>query len=80
MSKQQLWGGRFKQELDQSAKDFSFSLDFDIQLLPYDIEVNKAQALALEKADVLSSDERAKIHASLDAILVSKILFVSVLR
>ncbi len=69
MSKQQLWGGRFKQELDQSAKDFSFSLDFDIQLLPYDIEVNKVQALALEKADVLSSDERAKIHASLDAIL-----------
>ena len=66
---QQLWGGRFKKELDSIAKDFSFSLDFDFELLPYDIEVNKVQALALEKARVITKDERIKIHKSLDSIL-----------
>ena len=69
MTKQQLWGGRFKKGLDQVAKDFSFSLDVDIELLPYDIEVNKVQALALEKAGVISNDECKRIHASLDSIL-----------
>lgn len=68
MTKQQLWGGRFKKELDQIAKDFSFSLDVDFELLPYDIEVNKVQALALEKAGVLTKKERVKIHASLESI------------
>ena len=68
MSKQQLWGGRFKKELDQYAKDFSYSIDFDIELLPYDIEVNKVQASALEKAGVLTIEECSKIHKSLDSI------------
>ena len=46
MSKQKLWGGRFKKGLDKSAIEFSYSLEFDAILLPYDVMVNKVQASA----------------------------------
>ena len=69
MAKQQLWGGRFKQGLDDHAIDFSYSLDFDQVLLPYDVAVNKVQSLALAKAGVISAEECDQIQHSLDGIL-----------
>ena len=64
-----LWGGRFQKGLDDHAKILSFSLDIDQRLLKYDIKVNKAHALALEKAGLFSQEEREQVHEALDAIL-----------
>ena len=47
--KKKLWGGRFKKELDEDAKKFSYSLHIDGCLAPYDIQVNLAHAKALHK-------------------------------
>ena len=69
MAKQQLWGGRFKQGLDEYAIDFSYSLAFDQVLLPYDVAVNKVQSLALAKAGIITIKECDQIQQSLDGIL-----------
>ncbi len=64
-----LWGGRFKKGLDDSAVDFSYSLDFDSVLLPYDIQVNKVHSTALMNAGILTKQELKKLHRALDNVL-----------
>ncbi|MEK9727719.1 MAG: argininosuccinate lyase [Candidatus Margulisiibacteriota bacterium] len=63
-----LWGGRFEKGLDDSAIDFSYSLHFDYELLPYDIQVNKVHSTALMHAGVLTKQELKKLHSALDAV------------
>ncbi len=60
-----LWGGRFRQGLDESAKLMSYSLDVDCQLAGYDLLVNRAHARALMVKGVLTEDEFGKIEACL---------------
>ena len=44
-----LWGGRFKEKLNNYAMEFSSSLSFDINLLEEDINVSIAHAEMLAK-------------------------------
>ena len=61
--KKKLWGGRFKKELDEDAKKFSYSLHIDGCLAPYDIQVNLAHAKALHKESLITDEELKKLEA-----------------
>lgn len=63
-----LWQGRFDGGMSEAMKAFSYSLDTDARLLPYDILTNMAWADALVGIDVLTSDERDRIIAALEDI------------
>ena len=52
-----LWGGRFSQDLDASAKALSYGIDIDKRLFVYDLAVNKAHAKALVGAGILTEAE-----------------------
>ena len=70
MTTNQLWGGRFKKPLDESAVRLSYSLESDKRLLFYDLDVNKAHAKALYKAKYLSRDEYKKLTECLDTLAI----------
>ena len=63
-----LWGGRFEAGPSEIFERFSGSLDFDRRLIDADIRGSQAFARALERAGILSADERAAIVAAFDAI------------
>ncbi len=63
-----LWGGRFKEKLDDSAMEFSSSLSFDINLIDEDIQVSTAHAEMLATIGVLSKDELSEIVVGLATI------------
>ena len=46
---QKLWGGRFQSELNSSAIQLSYSVQYDQRLVHYDIRVNQIHAEALTK-------------------------------
>ncbi len=52
-----LWGGRFKAELHETARRFSYSLAVDHELLSADIKVSMAHALMLGKVGIISERE-----------------------
>ena len=60
-----LWGGRFEKKTEELVHAFSSSLSFDRRLAPYDLEVGKAHALALEGCGVLLPDETQRIVSAL---------------
>lgn len=64
-----MWGGRFDQKLDASAKQLNASLPVDRRLAVQDVEGSLAWALALQQAGLLTSDEHAQIKRGLLAIL-----------
>ena len=63
-----LWGGRFKEPLDEKALRFSSSLKIDINLIIEDIEGSIAHAEMLSKAGIISSAESEKIIGGLNLI------------
>ena len=63
-----LWGGRFKKPFDDDAARFSYSIQSDKILYPYDIAVNTAHALALMGAGILTAEEHSKITNALAKI------------
>jgi argininosuccinate lyase len=63
-----LWGGRFEAGPSEVFERFSGSLDFDRRLIDADIRGSQAFARALERAGILTSDERAQIVAAFHAI------------
>src|SRR5207302_6417863 len=63
-----LWGGRFETGPSEVFERFSGSLDFDRRLLDADIRGSQAFARALERAGILTAEERAQIVAAFDAI------------
>jgi argininosuccinate lyase len=63
-----LWGGRFEAGPSEIFERFSGSLDFDRRLIDADIRGSQAFARALERAGILSSDERSQIVAAFAAI------------
>ncbi|MAH80221.1 MAG: argininosuccinate lyase [Rickettsiales bacterium] len=68
MKNKKLWGGRFKQELDEDAKALSYSLDIDKYLVHYDIAVNLAHAKALNKINLLTDSEFNTISDCLNSL------------
>ena len=64
-----LWSGRFDSAPDPAAFDFGVSFPFDRRLFEDDVRGSLAWADALEKAGVLTPDDRARIRAALEDIL-----------
>lgn len=63
-----LWGGRFSGGVDPQAWEFNASIGFDIRLSGADIKASAAWAMALEKANVISSTEKDQIIKGLEKI------------
>jgi len=64
-----LWGGRFKEKLNDNAMEFSSSLSFDINLFEEDIQVSIAHAEMLAMVNIITKDESHKIVGGLNEIL-----------
>jgi argininosuccinate lyase len=63
-----LWGGRFETGPSEVFERFSGSLHFDKRLLDADVRGSQAFARALERAGILTPDERACIVNAFDEI------------
>lgn len=66
-----LWGGRFETGPAELFERYSGSLHFDQRLFEADVIGSIAYASALERVGILSSEERARIHAAFDAMRVA---------
>ena len=65
MSDKKLWGGRFEGGLSQAARDFSYTLESDMKLLDFDLQVNQVQAQLLHEAGILSKNENEILQKTL---------------
>ncbi len=63
-----LWGGRFSKEIDSDFLKFSSSIEFDINLLDYDLEVSKAHAKMLGACGIIEKKESEEIVKGLDMV------------
>ncbi|MGH1372320.1 MAG: argininosuccinate lyase [Cellvibrionaceae bacterium] len=61
----QQWGGRFNEPTDAFVQRFTASIQFDQRLYRHDIQGSVAHATMLEKAGVLTPEERDQIIAGL---------------
>jgi argininosuccinate lyase len=57
-NKAPLWGGRFSEKPAELMIEFGSSINFDIELLEYDIMGSIVWAEALEKASILNNEEK----------------------
>jgi len=64
-----LWGGRFKKEINKEMKEFTSSIFFDQKLTVYDIAGSIAHAKMLGKCNIISYKESQKIVTALEEIL-----------
>ena len=67
-SSTKLWGGRFIGDTDPLMEKFNSSIDYDKRLWKVDIRGSKAYATALERANILTSEEKDAIHNGLDQV------------
>lgn len=63
-----LWGGRFSKSIDDNFLKFSSSIEFDINLINYDILVSKAHANMLGKCGIIDRDEAVEIVKGLEIV------------
>jgi argininosuccinate lyase len=63
-----LWGGRFASGPSEVFEQFSGSLHFDKKLLDADCRGSQAFARALERAGILTADERERLVAAFEQI------------
>src|SRR5580700_1107314 len=63
-----LWGGRFEREPDKAFDAFQRSFSFDRRLLPYELEVDRAWANALQGIGILTEIEVRDTLAALQVI------------
>ena len=66
-----LWGARFKAELHETAKKFSYSLAVDHELLSAEIKVSMAHALMLGQVGIISEREAKSLVKGLWQALAS---------
>lgn len=66
-----LWGARFKAELHETAKAFSYSLAVDHELLNAEIKVSMAHALMLGKVGIISERESRSLVKGLWQVLAT---------
>ena len=64
-----LWGGRFKKEINEEMKKFTSSISFDQKLVVYDIIGSVAHAKMLGKCNIILPEESQKIVTALEVIL-----------
>ena len=64
-----LWGGRFKDKLNEDALNFSSSIGFDINLIEEDIFVSKVHSEMLAKVRLITEDDFVQIQKGLDQII-----------
>jgi len=70
----QLWGGRFTEKPDETFAEFNDSFHFDRRLLDADVLASIAHAHGIEKAGVITADERKTIVAGLTHMLEQEAL------
>jgi argininosuccinate lyase len=63
-----LWGGRFEGVPDELMERFNASIGFDWRLWAADIKGSMAYAMALERAGLLTVDERDRLIQGLQAV------------
>jgi len=63
-----MWKGRFQQETSALLQQYSESVSFDWRLWRHDIAGSIAHSAALQKAGLITADEREKIVAGLEEI------------
>ncbi len=63
-----MWKGRFQEETSALLQQYSESVSFDWRLWRHDIAGSIAHSAALEKAGLITTEERAKIIAGLNEI------------
>jgi argininosuccinate lyase len=63
-----MWKGRFQQETSALLQQYSESISFDWRLWRHDIAGSIAHSAALQKAGLITAEERAKIIEGLNAI------------
>src|SRR5947208_1974310 len=63
-----MWKGRFQQETSALLQQYSESISFDWRLWRHDIEGSIAHSAALEKAGLITTEERARIVDGLRGI------------
>jgi argininosuccinate lyase len=68
MAEMKLWGGRFEAGPSEIFERFSGSLDFDKKLLDADCRGSQAFARALERAGILTADERGQLVLAFENI------------
>jgi argininosuccinate lyase len=64
-----LWGGRFKTEPSELMKRFGDSMAFDQRLYAADIRGSIAYAGALERAGIITAEEREQLISGLEKVL-----------
>ena len=69
MTKEKLWGGRFRQPVDVGFAAFNRSFTFDVRLFELDVQASLAYCGALADAGILSSEESITIRSGLHSIL-----------
>src|ERR1700691_5010862 len=74
MAEMKLWGGRFASGPSEVFERFSGSLHFDHKLLDADCRGSQAFARALERAGILTADERERLVAAFEQIRAEKFL------
>jgi argininosuccinate lyase len=62
------WGGRFTQDTNELTEEFTASISFDKDLYRYDIKGSMAYCEVLEKAGIISQNEKEKIIQALKEI------------
>ena len=67
-NRMKLWGGRFEGTPDELMERFNASIGFDWRLWAADIEGSMAYAGALERAGLLTADERGWLIQGLEAV------------
>ncbi len=63
-----MWRGRFQQETAPTVQRFTESISFDWRLYKFDIQGSVAHAAALEKAGLLTAEEKRQIETGLKDI------------
>ena len=63
-----MWKGRFQQETAPAVQRFTESVSFDWRLYKFDIQGSIAHAAALQKAGLLTPEERQQVESGLRAI------------
>ena len=66
---EKVWGGRFKEAVDEVLERFNASLPFDKRLYVHDIEGSKAHCRMLAKQGIISEQEASRMTEALSGIL-----------
>ena len=71
MKTKKLWGARFKSELHETAKKFTYSLRVDHELLSAEIKVSMAHALMLGRIGIISERDSKTLVRGLWKVLAA---------